>query len=141
MLCLLHHPEYQRKIQQELDSVIGRDRLPQISDRGKCPFIEAVVMEAMRYITPVPFLLPHVCTEDVKFEGYYIAKKSLVRMVKWVDSGVLLNPVYATTTIITTSNYCQLLLLAAIVYSVTILYHFFIFFNSKCAFHYCRCTF
>ena len=35
VLMMLLHPEVQKKVQQELDSVVGRSRLPQLSDRNK----------------------------------------------------------------------------------------------------------
>lgn len=34
MLYLLHYPEVQTKMQQELDAVVGRDRLPTLDDRA-----------------------------------------------------------------------------------------------------------
>ena len=80
MLCLMNHPEYQTKIQQELDEVVGRDRLPAIEDRSKCPFFEAVAMETQRYITVAPLSIPHYCPEHVTFEGYDIQPKTSVRI-------------------------------------------------------------
>lgn len=78
MLCLLHHPEYQQKIQRELDAVVGRNRGPNLSDRENCPFTESVIMESIRYITPVPIFLPHECAEDILFEGYTLRKNCLI---------------------------------------------------------------
>lgn len=77
ILCLLHHPEYQQKIQEELDTVVGRNRQPNISDKAQCPVTEAVLMESMRYITTVPSF-PHECAADINFEGYSIEKGSTI---------------------------------------------------------------
>ena len=47
---MLLHPEAQRKAHEELDRVVGRDRLPELSDRESLPYIQCVVHESMRYV-------------------------------------------------------------------------------------------
>lgn len=42
-------PEIQIKIQEELDAVIGPDRLPTIADRESLPYLNACVLETMRW--------------------------------------------------------------------------------------------
>ena len=34
------YPEVQKKAQEELDRVIGRDRLPELDDRDSLPYIQ-----------------------------------------------------------------------------------------------------
>lgn len=77
ILCLLHHPEYQRKIQNELDDVIGRQRLPLSSDRHNLPMLEAVSMESQRYLT-TGVVMAHLCNADINFEGFAVHKNSMV---------------------------------------------------------------
>ncbi|KAG8907972.1 hypothetical protein FRC00_011477 [Tulasnella sp. 408] len=50
------HPEYQAKARAEIDRIVGPDRLPSVDDRGtnKMPYLEAVVLEAMRYMSRDP---------------------------------------------------------------------------------------
>lgn len=43
-------PEVQRRAQEELDEVIGQDRLPEFEDRDSLPFITAVVYETLRFV-------------------------------------------------------------------------------------------
>jgi len=54
-VAMLLHPEIQKKAQDELDSVIGRERLPTFEDRPRLPFINAVCKETLRWhpITPL----------------------------------------------------------------------------------------
>lgn len=78
MLVLLNYPEYQSKIQKELDRVVGRDKPPTVSDREKCTLFKAFEMEMERYLTTMPFLIPHTCRKHVEFEGYDIAANSTV---------------------------------------------------------------
>ncbi|XP_068086666.1 probable cytochrome P450 304a1 [Anabrus simplex] len=76
--CLLHYPEVQKKIQAELDQVIGRDRIASIDDRQRMPYLEATLRESMRYVTPLPLSVPHLSTEDTYFQGYFIPKYTIM---------------------------------------------------------------
>ena len=48
---MLHYPDVYRKAQEEIDRVIGNERLPDLTDRGSLPYLEAVVMELYRCVT------------------------------------------------------------------------------------------
>jgi cytochrome P450 len=48
-------PDIQKIAQDEIDSVVGRDRLPAISDRENLPYIRAFAKELLRYHPPAPF--------------------------------------------------------------------------------------
>ena len=54
-LALVLSPRVQRRAQAELDTVIGRDRLPTFDDRPRLPYIEALCKELMRWqmVTPI----------------------------------------------------------------------------------------
>ena len=41
------HPEVQKRAQEEIDRVVGGDRLPDFDDREHLPYIEAVVKESV----------------------------------------------------------------------------------------------
>ncbi|KAK0193918.1 cytochrome P450 [Armillaria mellea] len=72
MLAFLLYPEVQAKAQAELDAVVGHARLPNFDDRAQLPYINAVVLEALRWNPVVPMGVPHrSVTEDV-YRGYYI---------------------------------------------------------------------
>ena len=51
---MLLNPDVQRKAQEELDRVVGSDRLPHFTDRDNLPYLEAVVKELMRIHTVFP---------------------------------------------------------------------------------------
>jgi len=46
---MLLFPAVMRRGQQELDDVVGHDRLPNFQDMGKLPYIEALIKEVTRY--------------------------------------------------------------------------------------------
>ena len=48
------HPAAQAKAQAELESVIGTSRLPIFEDRPSLPYIEAVIMECLRWHPATP---------------------------------------------------------------------------------------
>ena len=52
LVLLLHaHPEVQRKAQQEIDNVIGLDRMPVIDDIKRLPYVQAVINEVEHKIS------------------------------------------------------------------------------------------
>ena len=48
--AMLKLPEVQRRAQEEIDSVVGRDRLPEFSDVERLPYLCAVMKEALRWV-------------------------------------------------------------------------------------------
>ena len=52
ILHMIDKPDVQTRIQEEIDSVVGRNRLPRVSD--KLPYTESVIMEVQRFSTVVP---------------------------------------------------------------------------------------
>lgn len=42
-----------------VDTVIGRDRPPRLSDRPQLPYLEAFILETFRHSSFVPFTIPH----------------------------------------------------------------------------------
>lgn len=82
-LCLVNNPEYQDKVFKEIDATIGGDRLPTNSDKGNCPYLKALELEVHRYLTVVPILGGRICNSDIKFEGFDLAKGTMVMINSW----------------------------------------------------------
>ncbi|CAG7726441.1 unnamed protein product [Allacma fusca] len=68
----------QRKLQDEIDEKIGKERLPSLTDRSDMSYTEAVINEVLRYSTLTQFAAFHSATEDVHFRGYFIPKDTMV---------------------------------------------------------------
>jgi cytochrome P450 len=51
---MLLFPETQKKAQQEIDTVVGSDRLPTMEDRPRLPYIERLILEVQRWQPIVP---------------------------------------------------------------------------------------
>ncbi|NWU36588.1 CP1A4 protein, partial [Hylia prasina] len=77
------YPDIQRKIQEELDQTIGRERRPRLSDRGTLPYTEAFILEMFRHSSFLPFAIPHSTTKATVLNGYYIPKDTCVFINQW----------------------------------------------------------
>lgn len=83
---MILHPGVQKKAQEEIDKVIGHDRLPSFSDRDSLPYIDAIVKEVLRWHPVAPMGLPHVTTEDDMYLGYFIPKGAMLLANIWYVS-------------------------------------------------------
>ncbi|KAJ3814347.1 cytochrome P450 [Lentinula lateritia] len=95
LMAAILYPQVQRMAQAEVDSVVGKDRLPSFQDRDSLPYIEALVKELYRWLPIVPLAVPHRAMKDNVFRGYYIPKDSLVFVNVWHflhDPAVYKNP-------------------------------------------------
>uniref|UniRef100_A0AC34FZG3 Cytochrome P450 n=1 Tax=Panagrolaimus sp. ES5 TaxID=591445 RepID=A0AC34FZG3_9BILA len=75
---IIHNPEIQQKIHEEIDNVIGRDKIITMSDQSKLPYFNACLQEVQRLATVLPLNLFHRTTEDLEIDGYTIPKGTTV---------------------------------------------------------------
>ncbi|KAF7441173.1 hypothetical protein PC9H_001522 [Pleurotus ostreatus] len=78
VLALLHHPVVQKKGQEELDRVIGHDRLPTFEDYDALPYIDCVTQEILRWHPATPLGVPHRAMEDDIYRGMFIPKGAII---------------------------------------------------------------
>ena len=75
---LVHHPQWQTEIQNQLDEVVGRDRMPGLDDRQHLPLVQATIMEALRLGNVAETALPHYTLKDTSLAGYRVPKDTVV---------------------------------------------------------------
>uniref|UniRef100_A0AAQ6AEH6 Uncharacterized protein n=1 Tax=Amphiprion ocellaris TaxID=80972 RepID=A0AAQ6AEH6_AMPOC len=80
---LIHHPQVQRRIQDELDSKVGEDRSPKLSDRGTLPYLEATIREVLRIRPVAPLFIPHVALNDTSIGDFTVRKGTRVIINLW----------------------------------------------------------
>ncbi|KAK9200268.1 hypothetical protein WN944_015465 [Citrus x changshan-huyou] len=79
---LINHPMVLQKAQQEIDLVVGRNRLVQESDVPHLPYIQTIIKESFRLHPPIP-LLNRRALEDCKIGNYIIPKGTLLFVNLW----------------------------------------------------------
>ena len=72
------YPETQKKLHAQLDSTIGRSRLPNLGDRNTLQYLEAAIHETLRFATVAPFTFAHNTTCDTTLAGYKLPKDTRV---------------------------------------------------------------
>uniref|UniRef100_A0A3P9Q6I8 Cytochrome P450, family 17, subfamily A, polypeptide 1 n=1 Tax=Poecilia reticulata TaxID=8081 RepID=A0A3P9Q6I8_POERE len=80
---LIHHPDVQRRIQDELDTKIGADRSPRLRDRGSLPYLEATIREVLRIRPVAPLFIPHVALSDASIGDFKVKKGTRVIINLW----------------------------------------------------------
>lgn len=80
---LIRHPRVMKLLQDELESVVGMDKMVEEKDLGKLSYLDMVVKESFRLHPVAPLLVPHESIEDTTIEGYYIPKKSRIIVNTW----------------------------------------------------------
>ncbi|KAG2353180.1 cytochrome P450 [Suillus spraguei] len=83
VLAMVLYPDVQKRAQAEIDSVVGRDRLPTFEDRESLPYIEAILRETFRWEPVVPLGVPHATTSDDIYDGYFIPKGAIIAYNTW----------------------------------------------------------
>ena len=66
------HPHVVKNAQEELDRVVGNERLPELSDWENLPYISALLKELLRWACPLPLGIPKRVMEDDVYKGYHI---------------------------------------------------------------------
>ncbi|KAJ7311147.1 hypothetical protein JRQ81_006751 [Phrynocephalus forsythii] len=80
LLYLVTYPEIQKKIQQEIDEVIGRERKPKLSDRAK---ISPSQFDPWFEIYEIQQNIKESTTKDTVLNGYYIPRDTCVFVNQW----------------------------------------------------------
>ncbi len=77
-LYMMAYPDIQKKIQEEIDSVVGRNRLPQMSDAKNLPYTNAALLEIQRHFTLTPLGDFKASNEETSLCGYLIPKGATI---------------------------------------------------------------
>ena len=80
---LVKYPDIQHQLQEELDQVIGRQRLPSLSDLKSLPFLQATVYELLRVVSIAPLSVPRSTTTTTKLRQFTIPKDTIVFVNLW----------------------------------------------------------
>ena len=76
--CMAKYPELQKKAQEELDTIVGPDRMPTYDDYDSLFYVRAIFMECGRWLPVVPLSLPRRALEDDHYKGYFIPEGTVI---------------------------------------------------------------
>ncbi|XP_059068596.1 cytochrome P450 750A1-like [Cryptomeria japonica] len=83
MSSLIQNPHVLKKLQAEVEAIVGKERVVQESELKGMEYLLCVVNETVRLYPAVPLLIPHESTEDCIIDGYFIPKKSRAFVNGW----------------------------------------------------------
>jgi hypothetical protein len=80
---LLKHPKVMKKVQDELDGVVGDGRFVNENDIPQLKYLQAIVKETFRLHPPAPLLVPHESIESCEINGYHVPAKTRIFVNIW----------------------------------------------------------
>ncbi|KAF5755331.1 putative cytochrome P450 [Helianthus annuus] len=80
---MMRQPEILKKAQQELETVVGKDKVVEESHINKLPYLYAIMKETLRLHPILPLLVPHCPSESCVIGGYTIPKGARVFVNVW----------------------------------------------------------
>ncbi|KAF8817260.1 cytochrome P450 [Phlegmacium glaucopus] len=80
---LITFPECQKRAQDEINRVIGAERIPMLGDFKDLPYLAALIQEHHRMRPVFPHAFPHISKEDLMVQGYIIPAGSAILMNTW----------------------------------------------------------
>ncbi|KAH7325471.1 cytochrome P450 [Rhizoctonia solani] len=83
ILMVSLYPETAKLARDEIDTIVGRDRIPELKDRDSMPYMEALLQEVMRLCPVGPLGIPHITTQDIMLGGYRIPKNTTINPNIW----------------------------------------------------------
>ncbi|KAF9600112.1 hypothetical protein IFM89_003659 [Coptis chinensis] len=79
---LLNHRTTLKKAREEIDSVVGKNRLVKESDMPNLPYLQAIFKETLRLHPPIP-IFERESTQACKIGGYDIPAKTILFVNNW----------------------------------------------------------
>lgn len=73
-----------KKLQDELERVVGMEQMVRESDLPRLPYLQAVAIETLRFHLPAGFPIPHLSMEPCNVLGYEIPRDTRVYLNVWV---------------------------------------------------------
>ncbi|XP_040608618.1 cytochrome P450 2D28 isoform X3 [Mesocricetus auratus] len=74
LLFMIQYPDVQRRVQQEIDDILGPGRSPEMADQARMPYTNAVIHEVQRFADIAPLNLPCITSRDIEVQGFLIPK-------------------------------------------------------------------
>lgn len=83
VLCMCHYPEWQKQMQQEVDKVVGDERMPNFGDIPHLPTVRAIAKETLRWRPVTAGGIPHELIRDDVYDGYFFPAGTNIHPNQW----------------------------------------------------------
>jgi cytochrome P450 len=83
LYLLARHPEIAERVEEEIDAVVGPERLPGAADLPRLRYLSWVITEAMRLYPPV-YILGREAVRDVVVGGCRLSRGTICLISQWV---------------------------------------------------------
>ena len=80
--CLARHPNIQDRLYEELSDVLGVNCIT-VNDKRRLPFLEATVLEILRYSTVLPLAIPHYAKHETTVGPYRVPEDTIIFVNLW----------------------------------------------------------
>ncbi|KAE9405805.1 cytochrome P450 [Gymnopus androsaceus JB14] len=86
-LAMILNPSIQQRAQEEIDRVIGHEKLPEVADTAALPYVRSIITETLRWCPALPFGIARAASADDIYEGQFIPKGSFMAAVNDIVFG------------------------------------------------------
>ncbi|KAG9013627.1 hypothetical protein FRB94_001732 [Tulasnella sp. JGI-2019a] len=83
VLAMLLYPDVQAKARAEIDCVVGEDRLPTFASKDAMPYLNAVLLETLRWQPAKPIGIPHAAAKDDVYNSLIIPSGTMIIVNAW----------------------------------------------------------
>nr|XP_056701747.1 cytochrome P450 2D6-like [Euleptes europaea] len=78
LLKMVLHPEIQKRVHEEIEKVLGKDKAPMMEDQANLPYTNAVIHEIQRCADIAPLAFPYITHQDTEIDKFVIPKETIV---------------------------------------------------------------
>jgi cytochrome P450 len=86
LLAMVLYPDVQARARADIDQVVRHDQMPCLDDRASLPYLDAILLEVLRWYPVAPLGIPHATSNDDVYGGYFIPKGAIVMVNQWALS-------------------------------------------------------
>lgn len=83
MAELMNNPHKRNKLQQEIRTVVGKDKHITEEHLQRMGYLKLVIKESLRLHSPIPLLAPRETIEDTELLGYHVPARTRVLINAW----------------------------------------------------------
>ncbi|RFU31324.1 hypothetical protein B7463_g5000, partial [Scytalidium lignicola] len=86
LFLMMEFPQWQKKLQNEVDEVVGKDQMLSYADIPNLPTVRAIVKETLRYRSIVAEMgIGHCIDTDNIYDGYFFEKRTVFNPIFAMD--------------------------------------------------------